>query len=66
MEEPTLERSVTVAVTASKLFKKEKKITNHKRTHTGENPYSCSHCDQSLADSSSFNRHQITHCGEKP
>ena len=40
MRKPKLERNITVAVTATKLFKKNNNLTNHKRTHTGEKPYS--------------------------
>ena len=62
MQEPTLERSITVAVTVIKLLLKNN-LTNPKRIHTGEKPYSCSHCDQSFEDSSSFRRHQIPTVG---
>ena len=62
MQEPTLERSITVAVTVTKLLLKNN-LTNPKRIHTGEKPYSCSHCDQSFEDSSSFRRHQIPTVG---
>lgn len=38
----------------------------HVRTHTGETPYSCRHCEKSFAQKAAMIVHERTHTGEKP
>ena len=44
-----------------KIFKNTSNLTVHRRSHTGEKPYTCSCCPYSCAQSSKLTRHMKTH-----
>jgi len=53
--------------TCRKCFKQRQDLRKHSRTHTGERPYACSHCDKTFTTSSNRSLHTRTvHSDETP
>jgi hypothetical protein len=45
----------------SRAFENAADLAKHRRTHTGERPFSCSVCGRTFSDSSAHSRHEQTH-----
>uniref|UniRef100_A0A4W3HB12 Zinc finger protein 367 n=1 Tax=Callorhinchus milii TaxID=7868 RepID=A0A4W3HB12_CALMI len=52
----------------NRVFPREKSLQAHKRTHTGERPYTCDYpgCGRAFVQSGQLKTHQRLHTGEKP
>ena len=53
------------AAIVTKLSQKKNNYVIHRRTHPGEKPYNCSHCDKAFAKKRNFETHTRTHTVEK-
>lgn len=50
----------------SKVFNRSFNLKSHFKTHSGEKPYICLHCDQCFARNHDLKRHLKTHSCDKP
>ncbi|KAI1707087.1 zinc-finger double domain-containing protein [Ditylenchus destructor] len=49
-----------------KLLRYPSKIEEHRRSHTGEKPFPCLHCDKRFTQKGALRCHERLHTGEKP
>ena len=52
-------KNVFMCIYCPKTFTKRDHLTRHERSHTGERPYSCSHCAKRFGDRSTLRQHAL-------
>ncbi|XP_059616333.1 zinc finger protein 660-like [Phlebotomus argentipes] len=60
------QKKMCICPTCGKISNYVTQHESHMRSHTGEKPFKCAHCDRTFRERNTLRSHMLLHTGEKP